>query len=37
MPEVTHTNVPKVSAPLEDIDVTKEFLDLELMSALFTL
>lgn len=32
-----HENVPKVLSPLEDIGVAKEFLDLELMSALFTL
>lgn len=32
-----HKNVPKVLSPLEDIGVTKEFLDLELMSAMFTL
>lgn len=32
-----HKNVPKVLSPLEDIGVTKELLDLELVSATFTL
>lgn len=32
-----HKNVPKVLSLLEDIGVSKEFLDLELMSAMFTL
>lgn len=32
-----HKNVPNVLSLLEDIGVSKEFLDLELMSAMFTL
>lgn len=32
-----HKNVPKVLSTLEDISITKEFLDLELVSAMFTL